>query len=190
MKKSSTFILLLSLSACGLLNRNDQVRDVEITQLNLIKLDQPKEEVKKILGPAEKSYIVKFLNKDYEGVWIYSEKARQSQRAAISFDISTNKVIGKTFIPKEDELEENFNFVFNEKFKEVKFIEIPLKKCIDFSPTQSFYFNIERGLSIAYNRRLKVIESISWTSPKEIKDHIDRIQACQKNESEMIEKNW
>ena len=189
MKQSSAFVLLF-LSACGSLNRNDYVRDVEITQLNLIKLDQSKEEVKKFLGLAEKSYIVKSLNKDDEGIWIYSEKASQSQRAAISFDISENKVIGKTFVPKENEPEENFNFVFNEKFKEVKFFEIPLKRCLDFTPTQSLYFNIEKGLSVAYNRRLKVIESISWTSPEEIKDHIRRIQTCQKNESEMIEKNW
>lgn len=189
MKKSSLLVLLF-LSGCSLLGKNDQVRDIDINQLNLIKLDQSKEEVKKFLGPAEKSYIVKSLNKDDEGIWIYSEKASQSQRAAISFDISKNKVIGKTFVPKENEPEENFKFVFNEKFKEVKFVEIPLKKCLDFTPTQSFYFNIEKGLSVAYNRRLKVIESISWTSPKEIKDHIHRIQTCQKNESEMIEKNW
>lgn len=36
MKKSSAFVFLF-LSACGLLNRNDHVRDVEITQLNLIR---------------------------------------------------------------------------------------------------------------------------------------------------------
>ena len=189
MKKSSAFVLLF-LSACGLLNKNDHVKDVEVAQFNLVKLGQSKEEVKKFLGPAEQSYIVKSLNKNDEGIWIYSEKASQSQRAAISFDISANKVIGKTFVPKENEPEESFKFVFNEKFKEVKFVEIPLKKCLDFTPTQSFYFNIEKGLSVAYNRRLKVIESISWTSPEEIKDHIRRIQTCQKNESEMIEKNW
>ncbi len=189
MKKISVFLLLL-LSACGLLNRNDHVKDFEIIQLNLIKLDQSKEEVKKFLGPPDKSYIVKSLNKDDEGIWIYRENTSQFQRAAISFDISSNKVIGKTFVPKENEPEENFKFVFNEKFKEVKFVEIPLIKCLDFTPTQSFYFNIEKGLSIEYNRRLKVIESISWTSPKEIKDHIHRIQTCQKNESEMIEKIW
>ena len=189
MKKSSALVLLF-LSACGLLNKNDHVKDVEVAQFNLIKLGQSKEEVKKFLGPAEQSYIVKSLNKNDEGIWIYSEKASQSQRAAISFDISANKVIGKTFVPKENEPEESFKFVFNEKFKEVKFVEIPLKKCLDFTPTQSFYFNIEKGLSIEYNRRLKVIESISWTSPEEIKDHIRRIQTCQKNESEMIEKNW
>lgn len=189
MKKSSVFILLF-LSACGSMNKNNHVRDVEIVQLNLINLDQSKEEVKKNLGPAEKSYILKSFNKDDEEIWVYIEKTNQSQRAAISFDISTNKVIGKTFVPKENEAEENFDFVFNEKFKAVKFVEIPLKKCFDFTPAQSFYFNIEKGLSVAYNRRLKVIDSISWTSPKEIRDHIHRIQTCQKNESEMIEKKW
>ncbi len=189
MKKSSVFLLLF-LSSCGLLNRNDHVKDFESIQLNSIELDQSKEEVKKFLGSPDKSYIVKSLNKDDEGIWIYREKTSQLQRVAISFDISSNKVIGKIFVPKENEPEENFKFVFTEKFKEVKFIEIPLKKCLDFTPTKSFYFNIEKGLSIEYNRRLNVIESISWTTSKEIKDHIHRIQTCQKNESEMVEKNW
>ena len=109
MRKSSAFILLF-LSACGLLNKNNHVRAFEIAQLNLIKLDQSKEEVEKFLGPAVKSYIVKSLNKDDEGIWMYSEKASQSQRVAISFDISASKVIGKTFVPKENEPEENFYF--------------------------------------------------------------------------------
>ena len=68
---------------------------------------------------------------------IYNDIESQLQRAAISINISTKKVIGKSFLPKENELEEHFNYVFNDKFKDVKFVEIEQKKCLDFKSLKS-----------------------------------------------------
>lgn len=189
MKKNSLLILLSLLMACSSSNKDYSKIEVTSSLFDFIKLSQSKEVVKAFLGTPEKSYIIKSVGKSDEDIWIYSHNENHGQRAAITFDIKTGTVVGKTFIPSENEHEQTLEFVLNKKFSGLIFEEIRLKKCLDFTPSQSFYFNVEKGIQIEYNRLDKAVESVTWTSSEKVKDRIQQIKTCQQHDIELIEQN-
>lgn len=120
-------------------------------------------------------------------LWIYNKSTNDYQRAAVGFDSENQLVVSKVFVPEKNDAEINLNFVLNKKFRKISIKELPPKMCLDYMPAESTYFNLESGVSIVYSLRTKTVESISWTSPLELKKQTSHMQACEKRDYEMIE---
>jgi len=184
--KNKLVLFAMTLASCTSPNRGLR-EDLRVDQLDAVKLGQSKDEVKKKLGPAKQFYKLKEQSGPTQILWIYNNSINDYQRATISFNAESQLVISKIFVPEINDAEVSLEFVLNKKFPEISFKELPPKMCLDYMPTESTYFNLESGTSIIYNTRTKTVESISWTSPVELKKQISRIQTCEKRDYEMTE---
>jgi hypothetical protein len=181
MKNSIFYITLINLvfvTACTSIHKKSS--DVlSFAQLNNVDLGLSQDQIQSTLGrtyqydpPSEKMNTYGWI--------YYGENDQPWQRAAISFDTKNHRVVSKTFIPFENENENDINFLLENKYPDLKFEKIPLERCDrDFIPSEIFYINLAMGIIIKFNGNDKSVESITWTSSENAQLKIKKIKSCE-----------
>lgn len=179
MKNTIVFILMISIFSflsCSSLQKIEK-QNLDIHQLDLVKLQQSKSDVLKILGNPTTSNV----EADVEH-WFYADIDKDGiQRGTVTFDAKTKKVIGITAIPRETDLELQLSYLTDKKFKSLVFEKVSLGRCQrDYIPQQEFYINTLTGMIIEYNYVHQTVESYAHSSPQYALEFIQQLQSCKR----------
>lgn len=168
------------LSGCTTLFKRGPA-NLEINQVESVKVGQSKEEVVQKLGAQSAIKIVESNNQKRE-VWFYDDHDKNApQRANVAFDTNKHSVVSVTVIPKPTERESQLSYLKTEKFKKLKFQEVPFKRCQRSStPPQVFYVNTQAGLILNFNSQKKLIENFFWTTPNDARNLVRDINTCRR----------
>ena len=171
----SSFVVM---AACTTATTKEAVQNISIGTFEKVSIGATESVVQKTIGIPQQNLKVK-INKRIETVWFYEKPGVNApQRAAVSFDINSQKVISKTFIPSEGEPEQALSFLLKNKFPSVKFETFHLPRCADLVPPESMSVDYESGISITFNRSSEHVESIVWERPKDALEHAQAIKKC------------
>lgn len=154
-------------------------RSTSISEYENIHLGSNQELISSILGVPHET--ISLLKEQPTTNWIYNDPVTPpQQRGNITFDSKKNTVISITFIPRENEPEENLEFLLSKKYASLKFDQYDLKRCSqDFKPAQSFYINTTKGIVIEYDHVRKYVESIHWINSEVLSRKIQKLKKCE-----------
>lgn len=152
-------------------------KNIEKNQFDQIYLGQSESEVKQIVGEASE------IRSDNESNnWYYNNHDSDAfQRATVSFNLKSQKVVGILVIPLESEPEFNLSYLQSKKFPASDYIKAPLGRCHrDYFPREIFYISPSLGIIVVLDGLNNFVESYSQTSTQYASGLIQKIKNCER----------
>jgi hypothetical protein len=154
---------------------------IKIVNVESILLGSSNEQVVKAIGePAQKDHL-KYHGRDETVFYYFTPGSSRVQRAALSFDSKSGKLVSKLFVPRENEPESHLQFLL-EGFKNSTFSEIEFPICgKHFSEDSALKVDMLHGLEIRFRKTQRDVETITWQSPQDLKLVVQSVQTCSKS---------
>ncbi len=184
--KISFLFLACLLSGCASVHNHD-MKIIDMSSFQSIPIGSNSSDVRLKLGNPQRRLELKKSSQPSQELWVYNLFKDKGERVNIRFLTSRQQVVSKIFAPQESENESRLDFVLTQTFSGYKFAELSLPRCGDYVIPKVIYYNLEKGIFFYFHSLDRLVESIGYSSPQDLKENLEHIKKCKISKYESSE---